>query len=109
MPFEFVVANKIVPAGQCVVSVATMDGRTLAIANANSKVKLLSSTSREESKGNASHYALVFRQYGDQYFLSEIKLEGSKIEYRLPQSKAEAELRAQNVSATQQTLLASLK
>jgi len=109
VPFEFVVANKIVPAGQCIVSVATMDGRTLAISNASSKVKLFSSTSRAETQANASHYALVFRQYGDRYFLTGIKLEGSKMEYRLPQSKAEAELRARNVSATDETLLASLQ
>jgi hypothetical protein len=109
VPFEFVVANKIVPAGQCIVSVATMDGKTLAISNAGSKVKLFSSSSRADSRENAVHYALVFKQYGDRYFLSGIKLEGSKMEYRLPESKAEAELRAQNVSATDETLLASLQ
>ncbi len=109
VPFEFVVANKIVPAGQCVVSVATMDGRTLAISNASSKVNLFTSSSRAESHGNAAHYALVFRQYGDRYFLSGIKLEGSKMEYRLPESKAEAELRARNVSVTEDALLASLE
>jgi hypothetical protein len=109
VPFEFVVANKIVPAGQCVVSVATMDGKTLAISNANSRVKLLSSSSREESRENAPRFALVFKQYGDRYFLSGIKLEGSKITYRLPESKAEAELRARNVTATEDTQLASLQ
>jgi hypothetical protein len=109
VPFEFVVANKIVPAGQCVVQTATMDGRTLAIRNVRAEVNLLSTSSQTETRRPASHYALVFNQYGDRYFLSGIKLQGSKIGYRLPESKAEAELRAQNVSATEETVLASLE
>jgi hypothetical protein len=109
VPFEFVVANKIVPAGECVVQVATMDANILTIRNTGTKVSLFSSSSRTEGKQDAPHYALVFKQYGDRYFLSGIKLQGSKIAYRLPESKAEAELRAQNVSVTEETLLASLE
>jgi hypothetical protein len=109
VPFEFVVANKIVPAGECVVQAATMDGRVLMIDNAGAKVGLFSGSSQTESKQPASHYALVFNRYGDRYFLSGIKLQGSKIAYHLPQSRAEAELLAQNVSATEETLLASVK
>jgi hypothetical protein len=109
VPFEFVVANKIVPAGECVVQVAPVDGNTLMIRNSGSKVSLFSPSSRTEGKQGAPHYALVFKQYGDRYFLSGIKLQGSRIAYRLPESKAEAELRAQNVSATEETLLASLE
>lgn len=109
VPFEFVVANKIVPAGECVVQVATMDANILAIRNTGTKVSLFSPSSRTEGKQDAPHYALVFKQYGDRYFLSGIKLQGSKIAYRLPESRAEAELRAQNVSVTEETLLASLE
>jgi len=109
VPFQFVAANQIVPAGKCVVRIATMDGKTMMISNEGSKVSLFSASSLTEDKQLASHYALVFKQYGDRYFLSEIKIEGSKIGYSFPESKAEAELRAQNVSATQETLLASLE
>ena len=52
---------------------------------------------------------MVFERYGSQYFLSEIRIEGSNLSYKLPQSRAETELRAQNAPASQQTLLASLK
>ena len=107
VPFEFVVANKIVPAGECSVQVATMIGNTLVIRNVGSKVSLFSPSSRTEGKRGAPHYALVFKHYGGSYFLSGIKLEGSKIAYRLPESKAETELRARNMSATEETLLAS--
>src|ERR1700716_36341 len=109
VPFEFMVANKIVPAGECFVEAATMDGKTLVIRNTEAKVALLSTSSQSEGKQEASHYALVFKHYGDRYFLSAIKLQGSNITYRLPESKVEAELRAQNARATEETLLASLK
>jgi hypothetical protein len=109
VPFEFVVANKIVPAGECEVQSATMDGKTLVIRNAGAKVGLLSASSLTEGQEGASHYALVFNRYGDRYFLSGIKIEGSKVTYRLQESKAEAELRAQNASAAEETLLASRK
>ena len=109
VPFEFMVANKIVPAGECAVQAITMDGNTLVIRNAEAKVALVSRSSQSEGKQDASNYALVFKHYGDRYFLSGIKLEGSNITYRLPESRAETELRASNASATEETLLASLK
>jgi hypothetical protein len=40
------------------------------------------------------------------YFLAEVKVEDSRIIYRLPESKAEAELQAQNVKAPDEILLA---
>jgi hypothetical protein len=109
VPFEFMVANKMVPAGEYEVQAITMDRNTLVIRNAEAKVGLFSPSSQWESKQDASDYALVFKQYGDRYFLSEIRLQGSKITYRLPESKVEVELRAQNVSATEESLRASLK
>jgi hypothetical protein len=109
VPFEFVVANKIVPAGDWVVQTGTMDGKTLTIRNTDAKLNLFAAASPTENKQNAAECALVFERYGDQYFLSGIKLQGSKIAYNLPESRAEAELRAQNMAATEVILLASLK
>jgi hypothetical protein len=109
VPFEFVVANKINPAGEYVVQAATMDRTLLTMRDTNSKVNIFLPTSLAETSKAADSYALVFSQYGDQYFLSGIKLQGSKIAYNLPESRAEAELRAQNVSAKEVILLASLK
>jgi len=109
VPFEFMVANKTVPAGEYVVQAFTMDGNTLVIRNAEAKVGLVSTSSQTEGKQDASHYALVFKHYGDRYFLSGIELQGSKIAYRLPENKVEAELRAQSVAAREETLRASLK
>lgn len=112
VPFEFVVANKIVPAGKCLVQTATMNAPTLptlVIRNVGTGVSLFSPSSQIETKEAAGAYTLVFNKQGDQYFLRGIKLEGSRITYRLPESKAEAELRARNVPASEEIVLASLK
>jgi hypothetical protein len=109
VPFEFVVADKVVPAGQYFVETATIDGDILMIRNPGSKVGLFSTSSRNEGKQGATRYALVFNRYGDRYFLAGVELAGSKIAYRVTKSKAEAELEAENVSATKETVLAYLK
>jgi hypothetical protein len=109
VPFEFMVANKVVPAGQCIVQSATIGGRTLLIGNTAAKVNLFAPALPDVTKKAADAYALVFDKYGDHYFLAAIKLAGDRTMYRLPVSKAEAELRASNVPATQQIVLASLQ
>jgi hypothetical protein len=52
---------------------------------------------------------MVFKHYGDRYFLSSIRIEGSNLIYKLPESKAETELRAQNVAASQTNLVAAVR
>ena len=59
--------------------------------------------------GETAAPALVFHKYGDRYFLSGMKIEGTRVMYRLPESKAEMELRAQNAPMSEQTLLAYLQ
>jgi hypothetical protein len=109
VPFDFMANNKIVPAGECIIQSADMDARVLTIRNVAAKTGLLAQSSRNEAKQAADRTVLVFTHYGNQYFLSEIRVEGSNEVYKLSESRAEAELRAQNAPASQQTLLASLK
>ena len=109
VPFDFMVNNKIIPAGECTVQSADMDARVLTIRNFAAKKSLFASSSHGEENKSADSTVLVFKRYGNLYFLSEIRLEGSKRTYKLTESRAEAELRAQNAPASEQTLLASLQ
>jgi hypothetical protein len=109
VPFDFMVSNKIIPAGECEVGSVGMDGQILAIHNFDARKSALAKPFWDQAKQTADSTVLVFNHYGNQYFLSEIRLAGSSWTYKLPESRAEAELRAQNTSASQQTLLASLK
>jgi hypothetical protein len=108
VPFEFMAGNKFIPAGQCKIWSATHDGGGLpTLMVTGDKVHVLATAVLDETKKPAATYALIFKRYGSQYFLSGIKLADSRTIYRLPESKAEAEMRAQNARATEEVLLAS--
>ena len=109
VPFPFIVGNKHVPAGKYTVEPATEGGRTLAIRNVGAKVGLFTPAMPTLAKKASGSYALVFHKYGDTAFLTGIKLAGDRTTYQIPESRAEAELRAQNVTGTEETLLASAK
>jgi hypothetical protein len=109
VPFEFLAGNKLVPAGECIVQSAGTGGNTIQLSNWNAKISLFSVVSMGESQKGAGVDSLIFHRYGDRYFLSGMKLASTGATYRLPEGKAEAELRAQNVPATEEILLAALK
>ena len=109
VPFEFVVNNQIIPAGDCVVNPMSMDGRVLAIGNVGAHKSALAPSSKVEIKAASGGTSLVFNRYGDRYFLSSIRVEGSDRTDKLPESRGEAELRAQNVTAAQTNLVATLR
>jgi hypothetical protein len=109
VPFQFVVANKPVPAGQWTVQAATDGARVVAIRNGDAKLSLFSTLSSTETSKAAAAPALVFHKYGDRYFLAGIRITGSRTLYRLPENKAETELRAQNMPMSEEILLAYLQ
>ncbi len=106
VPFEFMANNKVIPAGEC--TAKSVSGDILAINNFEARKSVLVNSSHQDA-AKSDRTVMVFERYGSQYFLSEIRIEGSGLSYKLPQSRAEAELRAQNAPASQLTLLASLK
>lgn len=109
VPFQFRAGEMQIPAGECVVQLASIDSKALIIGNWGAKVGLLAIPSIADATETSSTYAMVFHKYGDRYFLTGIKLKGSKAVYRLHESRSEAELRAQNVPDSQEILLALLK
>ncbi|HTS34973.1 MAG TPA: hypothetical protein VMH04_04830 [Candidatus Solibacter sp.] len=109
VPFEFVAGNKTIPAGECIVRDAGTSMATVLISNWDSKASTFAIASAGESQKGTAVNALVFNKYGDRYFLSGVKLAGTATTYHLPVSKAEAELRAQNVVSSEKILLATLQ
>lgn len=106
VPFDFMIGSKIIPAGQVILQPAAANANALAMHNVQARVSLLANPTRVETRKPAATSVLVFHKYGHRYFLAEIKVEGSKTMYTLPQSRAEAELLAQNVNGTEEILLA---
>ena len=107
VPFEFRAGNKLIPAGECIVESLFPDGSTLVVRNLHARISLLSSAATKQLARPSDHFALVFHKYGDRYFLSGVKVAGIRYMYSLPESGAEAELRAKAVPASEQILLAA--
>jgi hypothetical protein len=108
VPFQFRAGNTVVPAGKCAVQRAGVDPRTLIIRNDGAKIALFAMAQTVSATKGSSGNALIFHKYGERYFLSTIRVEGSLIAYQLPEGKVEAELRAQNVPASQEIVVAQL-
>ncbi|MGH9496183.1 MAG: hypothetical protein ACRD3B_14385 [Candidatus Sulfotelmatobacter sp.] len=108
VPFEFHAGSKTLPAGTTTIQLASMNGTTLSIRNLDEKVNMFAGSFPDTPPRGAGN-TLVFHRYGDHYFLTEIRVEGSAISYRLPESGQESELRAQNVPAVEEMLLAQLR
>lgn len=109
VPFEFVVGDKIIPAGQCIVAPATLAEETMLIRNPDAKVYAFTRASTVETRKVAGANALVFHKYGERYFLSAIQLEGTRTIYEMPQSRAEAEMKAQKVPSVEKTVSTNLQ
>jgi hypothetical protein len=109
VPFPFMVGTNHVPAGKCEVQRAGAGDRILVIRNDAGDVNLFTPAMPNLAKKASGSYALVFNKYGDRAFLTGIKLAGDRTIYQIPESRAEAELRAQNATATEEVLLASGK
>lgn len=104
IPFDFVVAGKVIPAGNCLIQLSPASD-TLLVQNLQAKTGSFSSAHWNREAASDS-YSLVFNQYGNRYFLRGVMANGTI--YTLPVSKLEKELRAQNLSAHEKSLTASL-
>jgi hypothetical protein len=109
VPFEFVVGGRIIPAGQCIVQPATLAEETMLIRNLDAKVDAFTRASTVETGKVAGANALVFHKYGERYFLSAIQLEGTRTIYEMPESRAEAEMKAQKVPSVEKTVFTNLQ
>lgn len=109
VPFKFVVGNVTVPAGEVTLQRADQKGWVLAVCNPDVKLSTYSFAVPGESKKLAATSALVFRKYGDRYFLASVRIRDSRAVYEFRRGKLENEMRAQNIPATEEILLASLR
>lgn len=109
VPFDFMVSNKTIPAGEIVLKSDNPEKSLWLVQNRDAKTGLFSLASVTDQTTDAANTVLTFHRYGNQYFLSEIKVEGTNVSYDLPETKAESEIRARNLTPTDSKVVASLK
>ncbi len=92
IPFDFTVANKLLPAGTYTLHRASSG--LIEIRNHDKPIAVLTIGSQD---GNTSPNGskLVFHRYGDQYFLSEILSDWATMNVTVPRSKVETRVQLQ--------------
>ena len=87
VPFNFNVGDKWVPAGTYIIAEDLTNPEEIIIRSEDSKVVLLSLAQSDDRRSGAGK--LVFRKYGDQYFLHEVLCSVCGIDVAFPGSKHE--------------------
>ncbi len=87
VPFNFNVGNKWVPAGTYTMSSEIANPGVITIRSEDGKIALVSVVQRDGRQSNAGQ--LVFKKYGDQYFLRQILCSLCEISVAFPASKHE--------------------
>lgn len=90
IPFEFSVREKILPAGEYIVSQIARD--TLLIRSVDCSASDMFLTTPTQAGTTPNQSALVFNRYGDQYFLSKVWTAENYIGCELSKPHAEEEL-----------------
>jgi hypothetical protein len=106
VPFSFIVNRDTLPAGEYSLESIGM-GPSLLIQNADMKSRTIVNPNRCEAASASKQTKLVFRKYGNRYFLSQVWLEGAKSGQEFARSKREAEV-AKDFSMQEVVLTASL-
>ena len=88
VPFEFMVADKTLSAGEYRVAAIDQSGDTIAILNKAGDGIIRLSSPRDRS-GSDKPAKLVFHQYGSTYFLSQVWMAGEATGRELSKSKQE--------------------
>ncbi len=109
VPFTFVIANKVVPVGQCILERADPTGTMFVIRNPDARVNLFVTSAPKNGVETAGAYSLIFHRYGNRYYLTALRLEGSSTVYSFRASRFEEEALAENLPATEEVVLASVR
>lgn len=110
VPFNFVATAGTLPSGEYMLHSVDRSGNAIAISGTGQKTSIFLATPCLSRKAvqSAVQGKLVFTRYGDQYFLSEIWMEGSTVGHKLPKTRRQVEI-AKNQTPQQVVILADLR
>jgi hypothetical protein len=108
IPFDFVVGNQILPAGEYMVSSLGSTNEALVIRSDDSKTAILSLTNSCSSSKPSDTSKLVFHHLAGRYFLSQVWAAGNSGGRQLPTSRIEVQLAKNNNARDEVALAASL-
>ena len=94
IPFDFVVGDKTLAAGNYAVDSVTAGGECLRVSNIGAKGVVARLTT--PLNGTSKHDKMVFHRYGQSYFLAEIWTDGGSQGRQLMKSKQERAIEKEN-------------
>lgn len=93
VPFNFTVGSKGLPVGTYdIQGISSSGSNTLLVRAQDGSASMIVSSNAAETVNGANKTKLVFNRYRDQYFLSEIWVEGATRGHQLPKTSREKEL-----------------
>ena len=111
VPFNFSAGNKSFPAGTYSVGTISSDAKILLLQAGDGNASVMVGNNAVEASKGADKTKLVFNRYRDQYFLSEIWVQGATRGHHLPKTSREKELAkelAQDLTNRRVEIVASL-
>lgn len=105
VPFDFTVGDKLLPSGTYTI---TSTSNVVEIKNHDKPILALTVALRDHTESGSTG-KLVFRQYGNQYFLHQILCDSAGMNLGIPSSKLEKRARLQEARVNQsgQTFVAA--
>lgn len=100
IPFRFQIGDATLPAGEYTVRYVNQDsGKTaLLFKSTDGRTNRIITMMTTEKGAPQEKASLVFNQYGDQYFLSEVWTAGDQYGLALPKSRAERQLKSDDMA-----------
>jgi hypothetical protein len=108
IPFKFVVNKQSLPAGDYEISRYGTNGDLILVRSQQEKLSILTMASGVEALKPSEKTKLIFKRYGDRYFLSQVWVEGNNAGRQLPKSPHESEV-ALDFHSQDVVVLASLR
>lgn len=106
IPFNFTVNHTAMPAGNYSIFTTGGTGSLLVLQGANGRAVRITSSNGVQASKPSDSTKLIFRCYGDRYFLAQVWKRGSQMGRELPKSTLESEV-AMDVATRDVVLVAS--
>jgi len=106
VPFDFVLGEKVYPAGEYAVQTVMANNYSLYIKNEGGAKPALLLTDPHTASEPANQTKLVFHRMGDTYFLYQVWVAGSSVGREFPRSRTETQM-AQNGAKAETVIIAA--
>lgn len=100
IPFSFIIGNQTLPAGEYTVRYVNQNSgkNALLFRSMDGKTSRIVNMTTAQASGTETKASLVFNQYGESYFLSEVWTGADQYGLSLPKSRAERQMKGGELS-----------